>query len=164
MQRQIIKVTKKSDYRSGGGQRSLTLELLEDRGFERLAGGSGPVRIAELEQAGRDAGENRCPRSGEDAGRLGSVLQSAADLDALSLYAVPACALGVRPDFEALPSDVRQHRHCDRQRSHPEVSPARPVLRAAGAAVLHRAADAGLDARAMTRNRVSVRVRGNPLF
>src|SRR5262245_23287827 len=47
---------------------------------------------------------------------MGSVLQPAGYLEARALREVAQGAAGVRADFEAVSPDVRQHRHCDRQR------------------------------------------------
>ena len=53
----------------------------------------------------------------QDSSGLGSVLQPAADLGAISLHADAAGATGVRAHFEIVPADVRKHRHCHRQRT-----------------------------------------------
>ena len=49
-------------------------------------------------------------------GGLGSLLQPAADLEAIGLRDLVARAPCVRADFEAVPADVRQYRHRHRQR------------------------------------------------
>ena len=82
--------------------------------------------------------EGLCAASGDDAGRnppahpggVGSVLQLAAHLGPLQLHAERQSRAGVRPDFEALPSDVREHRDCDRQRASQPGEPVGPPDRA----------------------------------
>jgi tRNA A37 methylthiotransferase MiaB len=56
----------------------------------------------------------RDPR--EDAGGVGLVLQPAADLGALPLYANTSRAIGLCTAFETIPADVREHGHRHRQR------------------------------------------------
>ena len=49
----------------------------------------------------------------------------------------------LRPPFEAVPADVCQHRHRDRQRACRAIGAARPLARANREANVHRGADAG---------------------
>src|SRR6185312_8666787 len=55
--------------------------------------------------------------AGPDAGRLGPVLSALRCLAALALYAESARAACVRLCLEAIPADVCEHRHRNRQRS-----------------------------------------------
>ncbi len=49
--------------------------------------------------------------------RLGRLLQPVEDLGSIALRDIVEGAAGVRADLEAVPADVRQHRHRDRQRA-----------------------------------------------
>jgi radical SAM superfamily enzyme YgiQ (UPF0313 family) len=53
--------------------------------------------------------------------RLGPLLQLERHLAALRLHAQPARARGLHVPLQALPPDVRRHRHLDRQRAKQEV-------------------------------------------
>ena len=67
-----------------------------------------------------------------------------AHLGPLQLHAEHKVAAGVRPDFEALPADVREHRDCDRQRAGQPGEPVGPPDRA------NRAGDSSPRARSRT--------------
>ena len=69
--------------------------------------------------SGHDPG--RDPR--QDARCLGSVLQPVAHLGAVARHADAAVAAGVHPGLEALPPDVREHGHRDRQRARQSREP-----------------------------------------
>ena len=58
-----------------------------------------------------------------DPGRLGQLLQPAAGVGAIPVPGQSAVADCLRADFEALSTDVRQHRHRDRQRARQSREP-----------------------------------------
>ena len=90
-----------------------------------LADPAGPtpegVHAASHHGAGRDPARHPA--------RLGPVLQPPEHLGALRLRAVVEIAPGVRADVEAVPSDVRQHRHRHRQCARGPVSAVGPLDR-----------------------------------
>ncbi len=75
-------------------------------------------------------------------GRVGRVLSPAARLAARQVRQVDQVAAGVRDDLEALPADVREHRHLDRQRALEQGAPHDPADGEAPGEAVRRRADA----------------------
>jgi hypothetical protein len=73
-------------------------------------------------------------------GGVGSLLQSSPRVGALAVHAHAACAPRFRPDFEALSTDVREHRDRHRQRARESRQPVGAAHRPAVPAPVRRAA------------------------
>ena len=97
-------------------------------------------RPEDLRAASRDVGRRDPPAHAGDVGR---VLPPPAHLEAVEgLREVAARAACLRAPLEALPADVREHRHRDRQRARRALGASRARARQVRAQVVRRQADA----------------------